>query len=421
MKIAFVIEYFPPFAAGGSEWSTFYLAQDLAKIGHQVIVITPNYNAKVQQKESKVKIIRFPFYLKIKKPAILPGNFMLTNPIWLIWTAINIFLTIQKEKPDIIHIHGKYSIPPTVLANVFLKKPVTATIRDYMIICNYGICLTENEIACNLKDYFLKDFPKYIQIYVQNKNISSLVLNITYAIWGRLAKNYLKFFTNKVDFLICLSDKQRFILKRNGVRSKLDVIQTNYKFKKIISKKNIRKNVLFVGRLTNGKGIKLFLESIPKIKNKIQDVSFTIIGTGPLKSLVKKFTKSHRSVKYLNYMDHKKLQHFFQNSSISAVPSIWPDPLPRVAMESIANGTPVVATNAGGLPEIIKKNYYGYIANKDPDDLAKKILLALNNEQKLRENIYKDFEKLSEKYGPKLAIRHLEIYKRLIKRKKLRN
>ena len=66
MKIAMATEYFWPYDIGGSEWSTYYLAKELVNKGFEVIVITPNYGTKEVEIFENIKIIRFPFYKKIK-------------------------------------------------------------------------------------------------------------------------------------------------------------------------------------------------------------------------------------------------------------------------------------------------------------------------------------------------------------------
>lgn len=412
MKIAFVIEYFPPFAAGGSEWSTYYLAKELSKLGQQIVVVTPNYGAKKEEKISSIKILRYPIYLKLKNANKLPGHFTLTNPIWIIWTALNLFLILKKEKPDIIHIHGKYSLPSIFLANLFLKKPLVATVRDYMPICNYGICLMSSDKACNFKDYFFKDLKMYMNIYMTRKDVLSFFKNLLFAIWGRISKNVLKFSLNHMNYVTCLSRKQRNILLKNGVKTPLSYIYTNYIFDKL-DKIIGSRNILFVGRLTYGKGIGLFLSAIPRVKTKFKGATFTIIGDGPLARDVLRATNTDKCIKYIPHVNHSKLKKTFRESLLLVVPSIWPDPLPRVAMEAISTGTPVVATNAGGLPEIVKNNMYGYISKKNPTDLANKILLAIKNEQTLRGRITADFDKLKENYGQKPAQKYVQIYKNL--------
>ena len=417
MKIAFVIEYFPPFAAGGSEWSTYYLAKDLAASDQEMVVLTPNYGAKKQEEVDGVRVIRFPFYLKLKNFNQLPGNFALTNPFWILWTVIHLFILFKKENPDVIHVQGKYSVPSAVLANFFFKKPLVATIRDNLVICNYGICLMSSDKACNLKDYFFRDFKSYLNIYFAKKNFLSIVTNLVFAIWGGFSKNYLKFFINQADYVICLSKKQKTIFTKNGITPKIESIYTNYVFNKVDSLGKVRNNIIYAGRLTYGKGIGLFLGAIPIIRKKAKEVTFTIIGDGIFAKEVKKMADADRTVKYEPYIDHQKLLKYFQKSRLTVVPSIWPDPLPRIAMESISRGTPVIATISGGLPEVVKNGLYGYLAEKNSADLANKIILGIKNENVLRNNIRRDFKKLSHDFGSKLALRYIEIYKSLILKK----
>src|SRR3989344_2841211 len=378
MKIAFVIEYFRPMGAGGSGWSTYYLAKDLAANNQEVVVLTPNYGAKKTEFDDGIRILRFPFYLKLKNFNQLPGNFALTNPFWILWTAINLFILLKKENPDVIHVQGKYSVPPAVIANIFFKKPLVATVRDYLVICNYGICLMDSDKVCNLKDYFFRDFKSYLNIYLAKKDFLSIIINFMFAIWGRLSKNYLKFFINKTDYLISLSKKQRTILVKNGITPKIEPIYTNYVFNKATFLKKVNTDIMYVGRLTYGKGIGLFLGAIPIIKKKVKGVTFTIVGDGIFRKEVEKIAHDDDTVNYIPYIEHQKLQKYFQKSRLTVVPSIWPDPLPRIAMESIASGTPVIATDSGGLPEIVKNGVYGYLSRKNFKDLANKVILGIN-------------------------------------------
>ncbi len=74
----------------------------------------------------------------------------------------------------------------------------------------------------------------------------------------------------------------------------------------------------------------------------------------------------------------KELLDLMTHSSIVVVPSIWPEPFGRVALESNYLGIPVVASKIGGLPEIVIDNNTGFLAEPgSPRDLADKIVKAL--------------------------------------------
>ena len=110
MKVAFVIEYFLPFSAGGAEWSTFYIAKLLKEKNVKVVILTPNFGAPKEEILDGIKILRYPFYKRLTSTSTFPGNFAFTNPLWIFWSTLFLFFKLRKENPDIIHVQGKYSV-----------------------------------------------------------------------------------------------------------------------------------------------------------------------------------------------------------------------------------------------------------------------------------------------------------------------
>lgn len=415
MKVAFVIEYFPPFAPGGGEWSTFYLAKNLVKSKTNVVVITPNLGAKNEEIISGVKIRRFPFYLKLENKCNLPGNFSYTNPLWLVWSTFFYFKYLKEEKPDIIHVQGKYSIPPIIIANILLKKPIVATIRDYIVVCNYGMCLISKDIACSLKEYFFDDFKKYYKLYISPNNYFTFFKNIIFAIWGRISKNYLKFFLNRVDYITSMSYKEKEILEKNGIRKPIIVIHNSFEFPALGKNIIFKKTILFVGRLTPGKGVDLFLKVTHKLREKIPGYKFIFIGKGFLENKIKNVAKNDNNIILIGQIPHEEVSDFYKNASLVVVPSIWPEPLARVAIESLSFGTPVVVTNSGGLPEVIKDGIYGFVSKKNPMDLSEKITQAIKKNLVLRKNIHRDFNMIKKSFSTNIVLAHIKLYKKLLK------
>lgn len=412
MKVAFVIEYFPPFAPGGSEWSAFYLAKGLVDEGNEVLVITPNLGAKSKEVINGVKIIRFPFYLKSKSNN-LPGNFAYSNPLWLCWSFICFVYFLKKENVDIIHVHGKYSIPPTVLANILLKKPILFTVRDYQVICNYGICLLTKMKACTLREYFSDDFKQYWTNYVLNKGTASLIKNIIFAIWGRLSRNYINFFAHQANIVV-LSKAQKSIFKQNGFK-KLKIIANSVDFPKNIDNLKKEKTVTFAGRLTPGKGVNLLLDILPSFFSKFPDYNFYFVGEGILKNMLYEKAKQFRN-KIIVYgqVEHRKVLDLFKRSTLVVVPSVWPEPFGRVPIEAFSVGTPVVVTNRGGLPEIVDSRW-GIITEANPKELLKAISRGIKEKFFLEKNLKDDFEIIRKKFNTNVVDEYIKIYNSLIK------
>mgnify|MGYP001177015565 FL=1 len=157
-----------------------------------------------------------------------------------------------------------------------------------------------------------------------------------------------------------------------------------------------RKNILFVGRLVSAKGILIYLKALEKLLPICPDWNFYVVGTVKpgynldklpfyLKSRtdrdgqkimdsIRNLSKSKKNFHYLSFIDNQKVQKLMRDSSILVVPSIWDDPCPLTPIEGLANGTVVVSTNRGGIPEILKKK--GIIIKNINSD---KLFNELNN------------------------------------------
>jgi len=113
------------------------------------------------------------------------------------------------------------------------------------------------------------------------------------------------------------------------------------------STKNRQFTILFVGRMIPQKGAYL----LAKITNKFPKINFQFIGQG--QDFLKIKNLKQKNIKLLGNIDYSKLQHYYQKSHLLIIPSQYQEGWGRVAMESLACGTPVIASNLGGLNELL--------------------------------------------------------------------
>lgn len=412
MKIVFVIESFFPSTQGGSEWSTYYLAKELVELGYDVTLITPNLGAKHIEINHGIKIIRYPFYLKHFKTYSNPSNLTYNNPLWIIWSAIFMFFYIMREKADIIHVHGKYSIPSANLANLFLRKKLIVTIRDFQVICNYGFCIYKKNKACNLVEYWKSDFAYYWRNYVTNKNILSFIFNVIFAISGRINRNILKYFACH-SLVVVLSKKQKKIFEANGFKN-IEIIGNSINFSTNPPYVKKHNQIVYAGRLTPGKGVLLLINLLPKFFIIFPKYNFLFVGDGFLKEKIKILAKQYRGIKLIDQVAHKKLLKILAKSKLTVIPSVWPEPFGRIPMESLSQKTPVVVSNNGALPEHIKEGKWGYIAEANTKDLLFCIAKAIKNIDDLQVNINNDFGSIKRKFSYNISKKYIKIYNKII-------
>jgi glycosyltransferase involved in cell wall biosynthesis len=116
-----------------------------------------------------------------------------------------------------------------------------------------------------------------------------------------------------------------------------------------------KKLVLFAGKLAHFKGIDVLLEAARLYEGEHPGEIVTVIaGDGELSSQLKKQAEDYKlkNVHFLGHLDISQLRGMYSSADVSVVPSRR-EPFGLVAVEALACGSPVIATNQGGLPDII--------------------------------------------------------------------
>ncbi len=144
-----------------------------------------------------------------------------------------------------------------------------------------------------------------------------------------------------------------------------------------------KKTILFVGRIEPLKGIDRLIRATSLLKNTQSQL--IIIGgdeesTPEIEKLQKLATalRISNSVNFLGSVEQNKLPSYYSAADVTVVPSHY-ESFGLVALESLACGTPVVATDVGDLRNIIQPGITGYIAETGtPQEIAEKIDLVLS-------------------------------------------
>jgi len=189
-------------------------------------------------------------------------------------------------------------------------------------------------------------------------------------------------------------EKEELIRHYGALPERIGVVPcgVNLEQFKPISKESARKYlalgndkiILFVGRIDPLKGIDKLIKAIPYLQN-IQGLRLVIIGGGEYSQLeIEQLQKLvcnlniQDSVTFLGLIKHDQLPYFYSAADVCVVPSCY-ESFGLVALESLACGTPVVATDVGNLKSVIRQGETGYvITHNAPRRLADKMALLLS-------------------------------------------
>lgn len=162
-----------------------------------------------------------------------------------------------------------------------------------------------------------------------------------------------------------------------------------------------KRYILYVGGLTYRKGLFDLVECGKYICKRYTDISFVIVGDGPLRNALKeKIEKLNLKDKFefKGHVPRTELIRLYQNATIYIVPSHY-EGLPTVLLEAMSCGLPVVATAVSGNIDVISSGENGILVPpKSPIEMARAVSSLLDN-YKMREKFKKNARfTIEEKY-----------------------
>lgn len=207
-------------------------------------------------------------------------------------------------------------------------------------------------------------------------------------------RNKIEYVLNSADHIITVSRSNLTCIKRLDVSTPITVIPNGFKSNLFYPRDLIecrkklnlpldKKIILTVGNLDPIKGHKHLINSIHNIVKDRDDILCVIVGAGYLRNSLKRQIRSLGLEKFIwlaGGKPHGEIPLWMNACDLFVLPSLR-ESFGVVQIEAMACGKPVVATRNGGSEEIVISDEYGLLAQpSDPDDLAEKILQALETE-----------------------------------------
>lgn len=332
-----------------------YLSENYKE--YEITIFTPNTEnaSELEYIHSNVKVIRYPAFF-------LVHNFPFAK-FWELkfWKTL---LKLYKENYNIVMTRTMFFFN-TSLGTFFAKlrfKPIK------LIHVEHGSDFSklDNKIISFVNKFYMKTLGK-LTLILSNK-------------------------------IVCVSEAgKEFLKKEFKIKKDIEVIYrgVDLEYFKTINKSNYfdkyneNINIVFVGRLIDGKGVQDIIEVIKSLDEKI---ILHIIGDGEYKSklieLVIKYNLQER-VHFLGKLKHKEVISILKNKPLFINPS-YTEGLPTSVLDGLFSGCPIIATNVGGTWEILKDKwndnyYYQLYEAKDLISLKEKIINYINEKKEAPE------------------------------------
>jgi glycosyltransferase involved in cell wall biosynthesis len=380
---------------GGSEITIKNISSILSNYNIRVSVLTPKFKGLLEEEQfNNVKIYRFGNYNIDKARFFSP-------PLRDLYFDRAINEIIKDKNIDIIHYHNMHFLSSSPFEIDF---PSVLTVHDHWPFCMRGSLyhrlLNYPRPICkgtSLKCYFC---------HIEKRELKLRKLNPFYPYL--IYKYNIKRLNNLSNIVAPSNYMKEFLIRNNVDAEKISVIRNGIDTNLFAPKNKKKRQVLFVGRLSRYKGLNNLVKAF-KLLN-IKDVKLIIVGG------IKCYETNGGKIIYTGKLPQDKLVSLYSSSICTIVPSICPENCPLVVLESMSCGTPVIGSNLGGIPELIRDGENGFLVNPyDISDICDKLEMVLSQDE-LTERMSENSRKFAlEHFKLEDCVkRYIELYKKSI-------
>ena len=268
-------------------------------------------------------------------------------------TSLKTFLEAVKSS-DLIHVHGHPYLSSLLAAKIAKRygKPLVLTQHNTFI--EYESSLWDHVEwlnDCAIGRQVLKEADKIVVV-------SNATRNYVLSLGADPEKIHV--LHNGVD----VNRFQPLTKVKDGMRKKLGISKGST-------------IVITVRRIVYKNGIDTLIESAKKAIKRNPRLVFLVVGKGPDFEKVKEKIEQlgmQENLKLTGFVSDEELPLYYNAADFFVLPSKSGEGLPLVALEAMACGLPVIATNVGGISEIMKEDYGKLVPPNSPDSLAEAIV-----------------------------------------------
>ena len=285
----------------------------------------------------------------------------------------NIGRLIDRTRPDIVHCHNVYhQLTPSIVGAAKRRGvPVVLTLHDYKPICPVYTRLRQGQVCSACLN---NGFSNVVRYRCADGSIGKSALLLAEAWVQRRLRSY-----EQVDRFVAPSHFMRkSVTQCRFPKDQVEVIHNGIDCGAIEPAQEDGGYALYLGRLSPEKGIETLLAAHAQIADR---VPLAIAGTGPMEHALR---SRYPKARYFGHLSGSTLESVIRNASLIVTPSEWYENCPMSVLEAMAFGKTVVASNIGGIPELVAHEETGLLFPPGDRGALKSCLIRLMNAPHLR-------------------------------------
>ncbi len=343
----------------------------------------------------------FPSYVQTEQPTFnWQGLRTVGRMMYSLEARRKLATLIHETKPSLCHLHNIYTqLSPSILHTLADQKvPVVMTVHDHHLVSPQYNIWAEG-CGDDHRDSGL------VRATASRFHKGSLAATLVQTIIFKLHRQ-MKLYRKHVDLFITPSEYMKSQLVRGGFPAeKIRVNNYGMDAKAVEPCYESDGYFLFVGRLSDEKGIETIIHAA-KLLPKIQ---FKIVGRGPSADYLHRLGHGLDNVEFLGFRVGDELKRLYQRASAVLLPSRVHENFPLITLEAMAAGKPIIASEVGGVPEVVEDRVNGFLVK--PTDIQGWVeaVMRIDLDDELRESMSR-----SSRYIVERRFRLDDHYKRLI-------
>jgi glycosyltransferase involved in cell wall biosynthesis len=384
LRLLLVVHRFPPHSLAGTEIYTYALAQELRQRGHKIRVVYPEHDAARPQGALVDDVYEG---LPVTRLNIHPSeDFENQFNNKKVATAFGRYL--ECVEVDLVHIHHLIGFSASIVSVLSRQSiPTVMTAHDGWLICQQvhfirpgaagGFCRKGPETLEKCAHCLIARYPGLRLSEHFSKLLDGLAMR----------RNYLQKALTLVDTLFVPSGFIRRALADHGfVHPRVVISPLGLRLFTPSSREQHRDQLRFVflGNIFLTKGLDILIRAFNLVdpKKACLDIYGGIIDRHYFRRVVDRISPEH-TVRYHGAYTHTDLPEIFARADVAVIPS-RAESFSIVARECLHGSVPVIASNVGGMPEIIRDGENGLLFRPgDHEDLAKKLSFFVEDPERV--------------------------------------
>ncbi len=329
MKILLINDYATPI--GGAEIAILMLRQALRERGHDARLLSSSATSDDASGSADYACFgtTSPFRTLLQS----------ANP-WAFWQLRR---TLVEFQPDVVHVKLFLTQLSPLILPLLRTVPSLYHVVWYRPVCPLGTKMLPGGTACTVA----AGLPCYQNHCLPLRDWLPLMFQMK--LWRRWRQAF--------NLIVANSEAVKRSLLAAGV-GPVEVVRNGVPIQPQRPALSSPPTVAFAGRLVHEKGIDVLLRAFSKVIAHIPEARLVVAGDGPERDRLRRLVTDlglSSTVSMPGHLSRPELEQLFARAWVQVIPSRWSEPFGIVAIEAMMRGTAVIASDSGGLVEIVQE------------------------------------------------------------------